>query len=113
MTTQQIAPQKEFKSLEEFIQHSNNFYCHFIDYTPMSNTCYRTREAFIRFQEKYPDFEKDLTAKTVLSFQTKRSLKELPWEELFDAYKKMSQLVYLEDEDVTHRAKDIDLCLIG
>jgi len=111
MKTQQIAPQKEFKSLEEFIKNSNNFYIHFIDYFWMVSECYRKRPAFIRFQEKYPDIEKDLTLKTGSAYKIKKSLGDLPWEQLFDAYKKMSPLVYLDDEYVTSHPDYIHLYL--
>lgn len=93
MNEPQIAEQIEFESLDAFINGRNNFHFHFLDCW-LSNTCYRIRPHFKRFQEQYPEIEESVTR---LTGEADKENSVLPHEQLWEAYKLMSKLVFLED----------------
>jgi len=101
MVEHQIAPQKEYKTLEDFIREQNNFYLYFLDDCFIGNEVYRAQLPFKRFQEQNPEMERDVTKATVQSKRSKQR-QELPYEKLWEAYKIMSKLVYVDDEHVMH-----------
>ena len=101
--TPEIAPQKEFKSLGDFIRNSNNFYMHFMNDCTFGQLK-RKKPAFTRFQEAHSDLERETTAITILDVRDKDLnkyhgpiTKKETWEKLLEAYSLMSQLVYTTD----------------
>jgi hypothetical protein len=94
MANQRIVPQVEYETLEEFVEGSDNFYL-FFGSGFCSEGAYRTRNAFKRFQEAYPELERELALQV-----NSNSPPELPWQKLFEAYKLMSQLVHEDDPHV-------------
>jgi hypothetical protein len=108
MIDQRIAPQVEYKTLEEFIERSNNFYLFFLPDCWTAQECYRKKEAFLRFQQSNPEMDKEISGATMHAVRVAPEKPDLPWEKLFEAYKKMSQLVFVDDEWVMRDGKPDD-----
>ena len=89
-----IVKQRDFDTLEEFIEEQNNFTTHFYQSNPVTVEAYRKAPHFLRFQALYPDFERELSIKYTGCVNTRQ---EKPWEDLFKAYKLMSALVLSSD----------------
>ena len=99
MANHQVAPIREYKTLEDFIRRQNNFYVHFLDDRRLGNEVYRSTAHFKRFQEQHPEMEREVTKATVQAARAK-PIQKLPYEQLWEAYKIMSKLVFLDDEYV-------------
>ena len=99
MVGHQVAPIREFETLEDFTRGQNNFYMHFRDDCYISNEIYRQNPHFQRFQKQHPEMEQETTRATVQAMRTEPRQK-LPYEQLWDAYKIMSKLVFLDDKYV-------------
>ena len=99
MAEHQIAPQKEYTTLEDFTRGQNNFFLHFLDDWPVGNDTYRSKPHFKRFQEQNPEMERDVTRATIQAVRAKPR-QELPNEQLWEAYKIMSKLVFVDDPDI-------------
>ncbi len=93
MADLRIAPQVEFNSLYAFVEGSNNFQLHFFP-NSSHGTVYRNRSVFLRFQKANPNMEKEI------SEAVPNPKEEFPWRKLFEAYKLMSQLVFVDDPAV-------------
>ena len=99
MAEHQVAPQIEFESLDDFIRGQNNYYAYFLDDCQFGKL-YRTEKAnFRRFQEAHPEMEREVTCSTVLALRSEPR-QELPYEQLWETYKIMSQLVFVDDQYV-------------
>jgi len=109
MTDPKIAPQVEFKSLEDFVRDSNNFFLFFLPDCWASQSSYRTKEAFLRFQKAHPEIDREISQATITAVRDDPTKsfppKATPWEKLFDAYKTMSQLVFADDRYVMRDGK--------
>ncbi len=102
-----IAPQREFKSLDDFIINQNNFHMHFMTHLRGSMD-YRARDCFRRFKSQYSELERKTTQ---IAFQTVKGQpkrEELPYEQLWEAYKVMSTLVFTRDKYVMRKNKIVD-----
>lgn len=95
----EIAPQIEFQSLDDFVNKQNNFYMHFRDNCFESNNIYRLRATFKRFQIQNPEMEQDVTKATIQVIKAWPE-QRLPYEQLWEAYNLMSKLVFVNDEYV-------------
>ena len=97
--------QRQFASLDEFIEGQNNFYYHFLDGAAEMTEMKLERPVYQRFQAQYPEFCGELRRKATLNWQNYRSQKVkvgsvydyLPMEDLFKAYQLMSELVDRND----------------
>lgn len=89
-------PQKQFKSLEEFIKNQNNFWAHFLKGNPFGEIR-RERQHFILFQAKNPELEKLLSERVTQERSKRTNLSAKTFELLFIAYKEMSDLVFDND----------------
>jgi len=98
MVEHEIVPQMEYSTIEEFAEMQNNFYMHFLDDCLVGNM-YRTRAPFVRFQKLNPEVESKVTRKVVDNLRN-NPREKLPYQELFEAYKIMSKLVFIDDEHV-------------
>nr|MBI4156750.1 hypothetical protein [Candidatus Woesearchaeota archaeon] len=98
MAKHQIAPQKEYKTLEDFIRGQNNFYAHFLDDCQWGQV-YRKTPHFKRFQEAHPEMEREVTGATVRAVRAEPRQK-LPYGQLWETYKIMSKLVFVDDKYV-------------
>ena len=80
MAGQKTVSQIEFEILDDFARCQNNFYARFLDDCAFGKA-YRGRECFKRFQEAYPELEREITIATVRAV---RSVPEqpLPYEKL-------------------------------
>ena len=97
---QEIAPQIEFKSLDNFVKNQNNFYIYFTDDCE-AGKIYRKFPHFKRFQEAHSELEKKVTTATVDALRSKdKSKQKLPYEELWEAYKCMTKYVFIDDKYV-------------
>ena len=95
MTEPLIVPQREYSTIEEFAEDSNNFFAYFLDdcdYGEMK----RGKPHFKRFQEANPDLEEVITKEVVRCIRQTPRLK-LPYPQLWEAYKLMSQFVFISD----------------
>jgi len=72
----EIVPQIEFSRLEEFVNGQNNFFIFFLNDCFSGRDFYRQKAVFKRFQETYPEMEKELTE---LTTKSKRFWKKLPY----------------------------------
>tara|TARA_Y100000294_G_scaffold177180_1_gene201743 strand:+ start:226 stop:552 length:327 start_codon:yes stop_codon:yes gene_type:complete len=96
MNQPRIMQQKQFESLEQFIDEQNNYYAHFLKGNDWGETR-RNRPHFRRFQKAHPELEREVTRKTCEArFKSER----LPYEQLYRTYEIMSQLVHVDDEGV-------------
>lgn len=109
MAEHQIVTQKEYATLEDFVRGQNNFYAHFLDDCEWGQL-YRKSAHFKRFQKAHPDMETETTRATVSAIRVKPRQK-LPYEQLFEAYKLMSHLVFVDDEYVMHYGQP-DKCFL-
>jgi len=96
------APQRGFKSLDEFIDGMGNFRYYFhVDSPFIIQKIKRNRPVYQRFKKQHPELDQTLTLKVTESeesiVKTKRTI-GLPYEELFEAYQLMSELVFVGDE---------------
>ena len=108
MDQPEIVEQRQFASLEEFIEGQNNYYARFLEGNPWGESR-RRHPYFQRFQELYPTLEQEVTRKTI---EARATRSRLPYEKLFETYKLMSVLVYAEDDGVK-RYSNPDLYLIS
>ncbi len=112
MVEPEIVPQIEFASLEDFVNGSNNFHRYFIGNTtpgPIEHNPYRNKNVFKRFKEEAPELEKCLTVK-ITNIWVRKSQEDWPSEQLFEAYKIMSQLVYKGDPGFNSLRPEFYLC---
>ena len=97
MSEPQKVKQPEFKSLEEFITGNNNFYMFFIRQS-YGGESRREQPVYTRFLEKYPEFAQQVFEKASLAWDERHEWYErLPWEDMYEAYKLMAELVFEED----------------
>ena len=87
-----IVQQIQFATLEDFIKGQNNYYAHFWTGNSWAESR-RIRPHFRSFQESHPEMEADLTKK-VTEACTSEPPKRIPYEELFESYKLMSEFVF-------------------
>lgn len=99
MSIPQIVPQKQFGTLDLFIEGMNNYWAHFFRGNEWAETR-RKRPHFLRFQEQNPEMEHELTDKITKIANTTRRREYMPLETLWESYNLMSQLVYAEDAGV-------------
>lgn len=100
MTQHQIVPQKQFESLEAFIEGIGNYWAHFYRENTFGESR-RSTPTFRRFQEQYPQMERELTdAVTEARNKPIRTKSDLPLKQLFESYPLMSQFVYSDDPEV-------------
>src|SRR3989338_10970113 len=102
MPQPQIAPQKQFDTLEAFVQGMNNYWAHFFRGNEWAETR-RNKPHFIRFQAQNPEMEQELTDIITPIASTTRKIKEMPLEtleRLWESYRIMSQLVYANDPGI-------------
>lgn len=95
----QIVPQDQFVSLEEFINRNNNFYAKLMD----SRRGEKNQPYQQRFRKIAPELSKELDGSMTLSQYQQGAIpweERFPWDKVWEAYKIMSNLVYLGDEDV-------------
>lgn len=103
MEEHKILQQIEFSSLEAFILNQNNYYAHFLKGNPWGEIR-RERTYFKRFQDLCPELE-EMTTKETCEARSKSM--RMPYELLFETYKIMSKLVFVDDECVkTYRYPD-------
>ncbi|MFH1424948.1 MAG: hypothetical protein ABIG20_04750 [archaeon] len=88
-----IIVQKGFRNLKEFIAGQNNFYAYFLKGNDWGEIR-RRHPWFKRFQKEHPELEKALV-KAVGKAVKERD--EYPYEQLFEAYKLMSEMVHSGD----------------
>lgn len=98
-----IVPQKEFESLEDFIEGQKNYWGHFLKGNEWGETR-RSRSCFKRFQKLYSELEEKTTTATVQA-RTAEPPKKLPYKLLFETYELMSKLVFADDEGVKKYSK--------
>ena len=98
MAEHQVAPIREYETLEDFIRGQNNYYAHFLDDCKWGQL-YRERPYFKRFQEAHPEMEREVTGATVRAVRAEPRQK-LPYEQLWETYKIMSKLVFVDDKYV-------------
>ena len=97
-------PQHQFQNLEEFKQHQNNFYVHFADINPKSFlVLYRVRRSYQRFELLYPELNQRLLSYKIGQFG---HWPDQAWDDLLDAYKKMSSLVDRKDAGIVGQIED-------
>ena len=98
MAEHQIAPIREYETLEDFSRGQNNFYMYFLDDCGWGRL-YRKTSHFQRFQEQHSEMEQKTRMVTVQAVRAEPR-QELPYEQLWEAYKIMSKLVFLDDKYV-------------
>ena len=98
MTEQKVAPQIEFESLDDFVRGQNNYYAYFLDDCEWGIN-HRERPVFRRFQEANPQTEREVTGATVRAVRAEPR-QRLPYEQLWQTYRIMSQLVFVNDQYV-------------
>lgn len=108
MPEHQIAPQIEFRNLEDFTRRQYNYYAHFLDDCEWGNV-YRAQAHFQRFQEANPEMEREVTLAVVRAVRAEN--RNLPYEKLWESYKLMSKLVFSDDKYVMRDGK-IDDCFL-
>ncbi len=99
MTGREVAPQIEFKNLDDFIKDQNNYYAHFLDDCEFNQKIHRIMPHFKRFQEAHPEMEREVTYAAVRAYRSE-SRQRLPHEQLLETYKLMSKLVFVDDKYV-------------
>jgi hypothetical protein len=87
-----------FRGLNDFRKHSDNFILFFM----RGNEIYRKRPVFRRFAKRFPKLEVEITEsitkitrEPIVTLEPR--MNQMPWEKLFDAYNKMSRLLYRSD----------------
>ncbi len=98
MAEHEVAPQTEFESLDDFIRGQNNYYAYFLDDCDWGIS-HRERPPFRRFQEAHPEMERKVTDATIRALRAE-SRQKLPYEQLWETYKIMSRLVFVDDRSV-------------
>ncbi|MBW2973924.1 hypothetical protein KY346_06050 [Candidatus Woesearchaeota archaeon] len=105
METPKIVPQRQFASLDDFIEGNNNFYARLV--VDSANSYVKPERVhlwpcYTRFAQIAPELALEL--KQVMTMQNYgRATQGEPWKEVFpwdkvwEAYKIMSTLVYLGD----------------
>ncbi len=100
MKTPKIVPQQQFDSLGDFIENSNNFHGYLI----FDGARSREHEPFYqRFAEAAPELAAELRKEMTMRNRARAMVygepwdKVFPWEKLWEAYKLMSNLVYVGD----------------
>jgi hypothetical protein len=107
MDTPVIVPQRQFASLEDFIENSNNFYAHLVVdcARPRIGRKDRVWPCYERFNQSAPELAAELRKEmTMQNYGRARRgepwEKVFPWEKVWMAYKIMSNLVYIDDPSV-------------
>jgi hypothetical protein len=112
MNTPVIVHQHQFSSLEDFIENNNNFYAHM----SVDSACSRIDgevndwPCYDRFVQLAPDLAAELREGMTRENYGRATRggedweKVFPWDKLWEAYKIMSELVYVGDPYV--RGKD-------
>ncbi|MBI2176446.1 hypothetical protein HYU40_03835 [Candidatus Woesearchaeota archaeon] len=103
-----IAPQKQFASLDDFIKGQNNYYAHFLEGNWGQTR--RNHPHFRRFQGLYPEMERKLRSEVTAA--RNQPGQQMPYTQLFESYKLMSQLVFADDPGVMQYSHP-DMYLIG
>ncbi len=86
-----VIPQKQFDTLDEFIDGCNNYAMLF----QIGGEDYReTTPAYDRFKEQNLEFDSKLKQRMN---EINIDNPKIPWDKLWDSYKLMSQLVYEDD----------------
>lgn len=103
-------PMKQFATLEDFINGSNNFMLYFQEDNFLGDR-YREKPVWTRFWCEDRQFARDLMERTTMMMNelfekqktmtiSKRDKNALPWEDLYKAYQSMSGLVAKDDPHV-------------
>ena len=93
------APMKQFASLEDFLQNSNNFRLAFTaPEDSVTGPIYRGQKVFQRFAILHTIFASSLIRRAEGRYLA--DLDKTTREDLFNAYQRMSQLVDINDKDV-------------
>jgi len=109
MVEHQVLQQIKFESLDDFIRGQNKYYAHFLDDCQLGHL-HRTTDYFKRFQETHPEMERELTSATILAVRSEPR-QRLPYEQLWEAYKIMSNLVFVEDIHLIENESNEDLLI--
>jgi len=98
--------QTEYETRDEFKKKQNNFYVHFSAPEPgvMVNNTYKARRAFQRFELLYPE----MASRMIGRYGQNSPFSEQEWQDLFDAYQKMTKLVDKKDEGVVAEIRQGD-----
>ncbi len=105
----EIAEQIQFENLEDFIRSKNNFHVYFIfPNESLFTGHYRHKEVFKRFIDSHPEMDRELVDRIANARERAdtngsglvEELSKEDCQQLWDAYKVMSKLVYIEDKGV-------------
>jgi len=106
MAEHEVVSQMEFATLDDFIKGSNNYYTHFLGDAAWGK---RFTPHFKRFQEAYPEMEREVTAATDRAYnlwvEDSKERAKLPYEQLWETYKIMSKLVFVDDKYIMRDGK--------
>jgi len=105
MSEPNIAPQTEYKTLDDFMKGQNNFWHFFIEDSFLGRLHRDKVEAYARFEEQNPDFAKELMQRATRMY---RENHQLPWEDLQRAYNLMAKLVHEDDRYVRRDDGSLD-----
>lgn len=97
MNEVEVAPQREFKTLDDFISGQNNFWHYFIEYSDLGILHREKIKAYSRFKKQNFDYAVELMRKTTNLY---RERQQLPWKDLYQTYQLMSKLVCKSDNHV-------------
>lgn len=99
------ASMKQFDSLQEFKEGSNNFFYTFVaEEGNLDSYLNRRRKSVQRFSVLFPEKLMELEKIEAID---RRSLGEEDWQRLYEAYQEISQLVDIDDNSVI-RAGEVD-----
>jgi hypothetical protein len=99
MDERKPVPQLKFSSVEDFIEHNNNYYSIWIEDACSGENRRNAYPAYKRMHERYPEFSRNLFEKASRMWRENYRLswnERLPWEELFISYELMANLVFEE-----------------
>jgi hypothetical protein len=104
METPIIVPQLQFASLDDFIEHNNNFYARLV--VDSRNSYVKTDlhlwPCYTRFAQKSPELASELRREMTMQNYGRATRGEpwknvFPWVKVWEAYKIISTFVYLGD----------------
>jgi len=98
MAEQKVASLIQFGTLDDFVDRQDNYWAHFLDDVDFGQMK-REHPYFKRFQAAHPEMERQVTEATV---RARRAVprERLPYEQLWETYKLMSKLVFVDDKDL-------------
>lgn len=106
MVEPKIVSQHQFASLDDFIKNNNNFYARLVVDSACTKIGRDDWPVYERFNHDFPELAAELREKmTMLNYRDAMGSDEtwreiFPWDKLWEAYKIMSNLVYLDDPEV-------------